>query len=736
MDKGFASGSPMRLSQIAQRAPVSLIRQGCCAALAAMPAFAVAAICSDLATLDVPGASGLAWGGSRQPYYALVIGENLHVREKSGHREVLKLDGLNRVALHPELPRFVAGRYVPQQTRIDRQPFHLRDIRAVHAVSPKHEDADHAAFLDSRYFLLWCCRGASARVRIVDSESGKELLSVPGTSVAFWSDSKPGKAPQGAMIAHFGDDDQTIVIRELETGREMSRIAYERRDEGKPPATFVSRSTLAVGYAKDQVVRVFDTATGKELARYPGFSSVDSSGGWLVLSGGEGGVSIANAAGGEVRSLPGIAAQSAEVRADARGRPRVVMTKPLSEWSRKSGMVALRDPLTGQERARWEAQWGALSPDGAFAVSYLKRGALISIRAVETATGREACTDVFGEAKESADLSERLPVLGWLSPTAFSVANVRDGELSKAIIVGLGRPAAHGAKNSAANDEAARSLFTRAFGAFQSGDYAAAATDFEAGLVKDPVNAAARFYLGETYLRLKNNSGAAREYLRVRELSASSRESIQAAERLAQLGLELPGTPAGEVNPGALDNQQLLRRVEQALRQVEPQNSLSVPYKYKDAKWYWGGEAHDFWLKDLLLAAALSDKDVLVDLDTGDGTIPLYVALRFGLRAIGIQHDPEVARRSSEAARALGVADRVRFVAADALEGDLSVATIVTLGRDLRNDGDIPQRFARKLQMLPPSVRIVSTNKNRDLWKWIPDRTIGYAHMWFGKGKP
>ena len=716
--------------------PARQVLRGPLAALAMIPALVSAAVCTDLATLDVSGASHLSWGGNTQPYYALVIGENLHLREKSGHREILKLDGLNRVAMHLELPKFVAGRHVPRPNSIDRQPFQLWSIQPGQATSPRHEDVDRVDFLDSRYFLLWCCGGASARARVIDSDSGSELLSVPGSSVASWSEAGLGKSPRSTLIAHFGDDYRDIVVRELETGRELSRIAYERSFEDKPPAVFVSRSRLAVGFAKDRVAKVYDTATGREIATYPGFSSVDSSGGLLVLSGGENGVLIVDSAGKDAFSQPGVVAQSAEARADPRGRLRAVITRPLFEWNPKNGMIALWDTLTGQERARWEANWGMLSPDGAFIISYARHGKLISVKAVESATGREVCTDVFEEAKESLDRFEKMPALKWLTPTVFSLANMRDGELYKAMIVDLGRTDAHRSRNSAANDAAARPLFSRAFDSFQRGDYAAAAADFEAGFRVAPANPAARFYLGETYLRLKNNSAATREYLRVRELSSNSRESAMATERLAQLGLEQPRNPAGGVNLHARDDQQLLRLVEQALRKVEPENSRYVPYKFKQSDWNWGSKAHEYWLKDLLLVAAPTDKDVLVDLDTGDGTIPLFAALRFGLHAIGIQPDLEVARRATEAARALGVADRVRFVAGDALDADLQTATVVTLSGNLRTNDDIPQRFATKLRKLPPSVRIASTRANRDLWKWVPDRTVGHAHLWFGTGAP
>lgn len=71
--------------------------------------------------------------------------------------------------------------------------------------------------------------------------------------------------------------------------------------------------------------------------------------------------------------------------------------------------------------------------------------------------------------------------------------------------------------------------------------------------------------------------------------------------------------------------------------------------------------------------------DVVYDLGSGDGRIPITAALRYGARGVGIEIDPALVRQSEDQARRAGVADRVRFVTGDLFQADLSEATVVTL---------------------------------------------------------
>lgn len=121
----------------------------------------------------------------------------------------------------------------------------------------------------------------------------------------------------------------------------------------------------------------------------------------------------------------------------------------------------------------------------------------------------------------------------------------------------------------------------------------------------------------------------------------------------------------------------------------------------------------------MLRLAAVGEHDVVYDLGSGDGRIPITAARRFGARAVGIEIDPWLVLRSLRAAEAAGVAERVRFVHQDLFDADLTPATVVTLflSRDLN------LRLRPKLQReLRPGTRIVS--HQHDMGDWRPDRQV------------
>lgn len=105
----------------------------------------------------------------------------------------------------------------------------------------------------------------------------------------------------------------------------------------------------------------------------------------------------------------------------------------------------------------------------------------------------------------------------------------------------------------------------------------------------------------------------------------------------------------------------------------------------------------------MLDLAELTEKDVLVDLGSGDGRIVTAAAKR-GARALGVEIDATLADTSRKAAAAAGVADRVRIVEGDLFDADLSEATIVALYLP----PEILERLAPRLARLQPGVRIVS----------------------------
>lgn len=81
----------------------------------------------------------------------------------------------------------------------------------------------------------------------------------------------------------------------------------------------------------------------------------------------------------------------------------------------------------------------------------------------------------------------------------------------------------------------------------------------------------------------------------------------------------------------------------------------------------------------MLKMAQVGPNDVLYDLGSGDGRIPITAAKVYGIRAVGIDIDPQRIREANENARVAGVSDKVRFLNQDLFTTDISQATVVTL---------------------------------------------------------
>ncbi|HLL76821.1 MAG TPA: methyltransferase domain-containing protein [Pyrinomonadaceae bacterium] len=124
-------------------------------------------------------------------------------------------------------------------------------------------------------------------------------------------------------------------------------------------------------------------------------------------------------------------------------------------------------------------------------------------------------------------------------------------------------------------------------------------------------------------------------------------------------------------------------------------------------------------VEEMLRQARLTPGDVLYDLGSGDGRIPIRAAQAYGVRAVGIEIDPALVAGAQEAARRAGVADRVTFRAGDIYREDLRGATVVTLY--LSDTINLSLR-PKLLRELPAGARIVSHDFR--MGDWRPDRTV------------
>ena len=117
----------------------------------------------------------------------------------------------------------------------------------------------------------------------------------------------------------------------------------------------------------------------------------------------------------------------------------------------------------------------------------------------------------------------------------------------------------------------------------------------------------------------------------------------------------------------------------------------------------------------MLQLAGVAAGDVVYDLGSGDGRIPIIAAQKYGARGLGIEIDPRLVTQSWGNANDAEVANRVKFIVGDLFEADLSEATIVTMYLS----PSIMKRLIPKLRALTPGTRLVS--HQFDMPGWPPD---------------
>lgn len=138
-------------------------------------------------------------------------------------------------------------------------------------------------------------------------------------------------------------------------------------------------------------------------------------------------------------------------------------------------------------------------------------------------------------------------------------------------------------------------------------------------------------------------------------------------------------------------------------------------------------------VNEMLRLADIKPGDVLYDLGSGDGRIPITAALRYNIRAVGIDINPKMVWVAEERARGAGVSDRVRFINDDMFRADIGEATIVTLYLSRKLNLLLRPKLLRQLR---PGTRIISHDFNMGDWK--PDQKVrvpwfrGYRtiYMW------
>jgi SAM-dependent methyltransferase len=146
-----------------------------------------------------------------------------------------------------------------------------------------------------------------------------------------------------------------------------------------------------------------------------------------------------------------------------------------------------------------------------------------------------------------------------------------------------------------------------------------------------------------------------------------------------------------------------------AQKEYQPQ----VGQEGKDVIWVPTPQA----LVDKMLdMAKVTPQDYVIDLGSGDGRTVITAAKR-GVKALGIEYNPDMVELSKRNAVKEGVSDKASFVKADLFESDFSQATVITMFLL----PDINLKLRPKILGLKPGTRIVSNSFT--MGEWTADET-------------
>jgi SAM-dependent methyltransferase len=127
--------------------------------------------------------------------------------------------------------------------------------------------------------------------------------------------------------------------------------------------------------------------------------------------------------------------------------------------------------------------------------------------------------------------------------------------------------------------------------------------------------------------------------------------------------------------------------------------------------------------------AKVTPQDLVLDLGAGDGRIPIAAAKApFGARSVGIEYDPELAKRAACLVQVEGLADTVRIVEGDIFKEDFGHASVVTMY--LLPHLNLCVRH--RILALEPGTRVISHQYK--MADWEPEQSVQILgrdlHQW------
>ena len=137
----------------------------------------------------------------------------------------------------------------------------------------------------------------------------------------------------------------------------------------------------------------------------------------------------------------------------------------------------------------------------------------------------------------------------------------------------------------------------------------------------------------------------------------------------------------------------------------------------------------DALVTKMLQMAKVTKDDLVYDLGSGDGKIPIAAAKQFGAKAVGIEYNPEMAELARRNVKRAGVDGTVRIITGDIFKEDFSKADVVTMY--LLPDLNVKLRPI--ILKMKPGTRVTSHQFHMGDWDADEKFNVEYrdAYLWY-----
>ncbi|MDH5287404.1 MAG: class I SAM-dependent methyltransferase [Betaproteobacteria bacterium] len=167
-----------------------------------------------------------------------------------------------------------------------------------------------------------------------------------------------------------------------------------------------------------------------------------------------------------------------------------------------------------------------------------------------------------------------------------------------------------------------------------------------------------------------------------------------------------------------------------ALAQPKPEHGdevyqPSVGQAGKDVIWV---PTPDSLVTQMLQAAKTTKDDLVFDLGSGDGKIPIAAAKQYGAKSVGIEYNPDMAELARRNAKRAGVDNLVTIITGDIFKEDFTRATVVTMYLL----PDLNLKLRPIILKMKPGTRV--TSHQFHMGDWDPDESFTQeyrnAYLW------